>query len=144
MANDLFSLARDIGVLQQELPQHVSRMTKDIAIGTVSALIRITPVDTSKAESNWQISLGGAGVSEIPAHIPGSRGSTAGESAAIAESYAHEKIDGRLPGQSIHVINVVDYIEDLAEGSSPQMSKGGFARRAEMVIDTMLDGYRLL
>lgn len=143
MAKDLFALARDMGRLVNELPKRTEKMTNQAAIGTLDTMIRITPVDTSKAESNWQVAVGAEFLGPIPAHVLGQRGSSRAASGAIAAALGREKIEGRLYGQQIHVTNVVEYIDDLDKGASPQLS-GGFARRADMAIRSFIDGYKLL
>lgn len=86
----------------------------------VSELIRQTPVDTSRALSNWQVWVGRKGNSSNVDFAKGTHGSTRGASIAKAIRKAHAAIDARDRGQILYISNVVRYIVYLNDGTSRQ------------------------
>ena len=109
-----------------------SERAKHAALEMVKYLTNVTPVDTSKALSNWVVTVGTPPASDIEAHVPGSYGSTAGASAATAVADAERVLDGKAPGQDLYVSNKADYIADLNRGSSKQ-HPGGFVEAAIVI-----------
>jgi hypothetical protein len=109
-------------------------LTKYVAYKTLEYLVEVTPVDTSKAESNWRIALGGTswGATPIPAYVLGSGGSSREASARAALAAGKAALKGAVAGKPIAVINVVPYIERLNAGSSTQ-APAGFVERAVLV-----------
>lgn len=126
---DLTTLARRIEKIEKELPNNVSALTVEVATKVIEQLVSSppqgTPVDTSKAESNWQVGVGRRPGAYLPAHILGAKGSTAGASAAIVMADALAALAGRKAGQVIYISNVAPYIRKLAyEGHSKQSPPG--------------------
>jgi hypothetical protein len=108
----------------------------DIAKAGTEAMLRelveVTPVDTSTALSNWQISLGVPVVSDVAAASPGRYGSTRGASADKTIADGLQKLQSKTPGETIFLSNLTPYIGDLNDGSSAQFA-GGFIPRALIV-----------
>jgi hypothetical protein len=109
-----------------------SEKAKHAALEMVKYLTNVTPVDTSKALSNWVVSIGNPPTSDIEAHNPGQYGSTASSSAAVAVSDAEKVLEGKQPGQDLYVSNKADYIAELNRGSSKQ-HPGGFVEAAIVI-----------
>jgi len=124
-------LANKLRKLNVELAAEGSRIAVEVALVIVDDLTEVTPVDTSKAESNWQVSLGSPVTKEIEAHVPGHFGWTAVESRIVARANARKALQNKKPGVSIFIGNAADYIQDLNEGSSKQ-EPAGFVERAEL------------
>lgn len=105
---------------------------KAVAEVIVRELLLHTPVDTSKAVSNWQVGLGTPVGREIPAYVPGKKGSTRQASVSEALAYAQFRIAQKRAGEPLYISNLVDYIGDLNAGSSRQ-APAGFVERALLV-----------
>lgn len=91
-------------------------------------LLETTPVDTSKAISNWQVSLGSPSKGTYPAYAEGKKGSTKDQSIGRALIEGNNMIERKKPEDDIYIHNDLDYIMKLEEGHSPQNS--GFVERA--------------
>lgn len=126
LAGRLYALA-DTGV-EEILQERKARVANAI----VRALVEATPVDTSKALSNWRVSATGAIGAYIAAHYPGQAGSTQAASAAAAIASAEEAIRAGNPAQALVIFNAVPYIRRLNEGSSLQ-APAGFVEKAVLV-----------
>lgn len=129
MARNLKDLANSIGKLKSSLKSSVNEHTKQRAMILLAHLTEDTPVDTSKAISNWQVGLGRAITREIPAHYPGRRGSSKMASQGVAVVYGQLLLHDRRQGQAIHITNNASYILDLNAGSSMQ-APSGFIEKA--------------
>lgn len=95
------------------------RLAKLIAFN----LINNTPVDTSKALSNWIANLSSPYKKTIPPHLLGSNGSSWNVSSGMAYLMAESKIQTAKIGQVIYISNNVDYILLLNMGYSNQAPK---------------------
>lgn len=91
-----------------------------------------TPVDTSKALSNWQAGLSGKNENRLLPHVAGSHGSTQGASIGATIAAAVQTLREARPGQTIHIFNNLPYIRKLNDGSS-QQQPAGFVERAALV-----------
>lgn len=133
----LKGLAKRLRKIAKDIPEGLNEVTKQVALRAAYNLIQDTPVDTSKALSNWQVRIGGPATGEIEAHSPGKFGSTVGASSSTARALAEAAIKARRPGQAIYITNNLDYIKELNQGSSRQ-APAGFVEvavlRAKMVI----------
>lgn len=138
----LRDLSRRLNVLRKRLPEQVNQLKVDIAEEIVTHFAMVTPVDTSKALSNWQIGIGSAAGGEIEAHFVGTLGSTEGISVGATISAAKTKLANSTSGVSVHITNNADYITDLDQGSSRQFA-GGFDRRAILIAQNALRTFRI-
>lgn len=86
----------------------------------VADLIRITPVDTARALSNWLVSFGSPSNVGTIDFVPGFHGSTEGLNTSAAIQRAHRLLDTKIPGEAIYLSNVVRYIVYLNQGTSSQ------------------------
>lgn len=112
---------------------------KEAARAVLADLVLVTPVDTSRAVSNWQIGVGVKPESELAPYFPGRRGSTAELSSNTALSVGLSKIEQVQPGQPIFISNLTPYIGELDSGSSRQFA-GGFRARATIVAKNAIGG----
>ncbi len=128
------NLADFASYLEKELTAEV----KDIAVAksntvakfVLQELTETTPVDTSKALSNWRVNVGNPVRAEIEAHFLGQRGSTREQSALETVAIGVRQLAARKYGEAIFISNNADYIEDLNRGTSRQQPKPGFVERA--------------
>ena len=126
--NDLASyLEQEIDGIKAES----SRAAVDVAKKVVRELVATTPVDTSKAISNWQVSLGSPVSNELDAHVLGAKGSTSQQSAQVSITLANAELSKHAYGQEIYISNLADYVSDLNDGTTAsRQSPPGFVERA--------------
>ena len=129
MARTLLQLADDLEKRAKQLRKAASDKAAFIALSLVEELADITPVDTSKAISNWRVGLGSPVTGELEPHYPGFKGSTELMSEDATVIAARIALKQKRPGQTIFVSNTAPYIVDLDGGSSLQEPRG-FVKRA--------------
>lgn len=120
MARTLSDLAKGLDDRAKLLPKLASDLAVGLAREIVRELTETTPVDTSKAISNWVVKLDDPDSSEIDAHTLGKGGSTFESSVRITNLRALTALYKKKPGQKIFIVNYAHYIRDLNEGSSGQ------------------------
>lgn len=125
-ARNLENLARDLESKAETIGEEVAHpVMKQIARATLKNLIFATPVDTSQALSNWNVSLGTVtNLAPRGPFVTGSRGSTQDISASQALSKGVGIINQSRPGERIFISNPVDYVVELNQGKSPQAAPG--------------------
>jgi hypothetical protein len=132
MARNFRDLATDL----RAIPQSISKQTSDeaaaVALAIVSDLAQVTPVDTSKALSNWRVSLNQRTVLAIPPHTLGKAGSSQEESIKATIDAAKLVLAAKKPGDVIWISNVLPYIQRLNDGYSAQ-EPAGFVERAVLI-----------
>ena len=124
----LNDLAQRMKELTASLSNEASRCAVDVALALEQDLVLVTPVDTSNALSNWQVSLDAPIEDEITPYVPGVLGLTKLQSASEAMRVAREKLKAKKPGQIIYIVNNAPYIGELNDGSSKQ-APAGFVER---------------
>lgn len=132
MTRTLLDLAKQLEARAAKLDEEASRLAIKTAETIVGDLVNVTPVDTSQALSNWQVSIGSPVDASIPPYYPGEKGSTQGASASAALAEARAMLKQKKPGQPIYISNVLRYISRLNEGSSAQ-APAGFVERAVLL-----------
>lgn len=129
----LKDLANDFDALALTLPAEV---TNNVSVECVEIilvdLLQVTPVDTSKALSNWQVTLDTAATETIDAYYPGKQGSSAAVSREAALAAAKQVLQLKKPGQVVYITNCLPYIQRLNEGWSAQ-EPAGFVERATLL-----------
>lgn len=95
------------------------KKTKQIALLTMRNLSETTPVDTGFARSNWVSTFG---VERFEGTVGTKEGAEAGEldTGAFQVSLVRIRNEYTLEQGNINIINNVDYIRKLNEGSSTQ------------------------
>lgn len=123
----LRQLAARLNALADDADDIADEAKARYAIEIVRALLPATPVDTSRALSNWRV---GTGVSAaIPPHVAGEMGSTERASTSIALAEAEAAIRANRAADTLVIFNAVPYIRKLNEGSSRQ-APAGFIEKA--------------
>lgn len=110
----------------------VAEKRASVGNAILEAVVEATPVDTSKALSNWQVSPNGAPGSEIEAHFAGSRGSTRGASARQALALGVRSIRAGRLQEGLLIFNAAPYIRRLNDGWSAQ-APSGFIEKAVLL-----------
>lgn len=116
----------------QPLAEVGNARAKAAALAILQDLLIVTPVDTSRAVSNWQIGVGNRPASEISPYFIGKKGSTAKQSASEAYAIGRAKIATKSVGEILYISNLTDYIVKLNRGTSAQ-APAGFVERAIIV-----------
>lgn len=129
MARNLLDLAKDMEKVNAKVSQAASDHAVKIATTIVGDLVYHTPVDTSQALSNWDVTLGTRADFKHGPHFPGQAGSTQRQSAAETLRLAKQVLQNKKPGQSIFITNNQPYIRRLNDGTHSQQP-GGFLERA--------------
>lgn len=127
----------------KEIEQSASDAAVQVALTVLGELTVRTPVDTSKASSNWQVRTNSPVDNEIDAYFIGKSGSTAQSSVDAAYLAGVEQLSSKKPGETIYISNVTKYIEYLNDGSSYQ-APAGFVERAVMVGNEKAKSVRIL
>lgn len=127
--NDLANRMRELpGILASES----SRCAVEATTVVHHQLTHVTPVDTSQALSNWDISIGTLNGEFHEPYFPGNKGSTKLASEKAANTEAVFRLKEKKPGQAIFISNGANYIDRLNNGSSKQ-EPAGFVERASSV-----------
>lgn len=113
-----------------------------VTMAMLDYLVYKTPVDTSTALSNWQVSLGAPNSLFINAYVPGFLGYTQAPSAREALEVAKRILETKKPGQTIWLSNNAPYIMDLEHGTSKQ-APAGFMSGALMLGRQMASEFKI-
>lgn len=143
--NDLNKLASKVKKLAAVLDKEASRLAIETAEEALTFLTLRTPVDTSRALSNWQVSIGRARILKknyIPPHFPGVAGSTQAQSAAQAQALGKNALQSKKPGDKVFLSNVAPYIVKLNQGWSKQ-APAGFIEATVALVRSRLKTKRL-
>lgn len=135
MAKTLLDLAKSLERRSDRIEKEANKLSIRVAKTIVEDLTISTPVDTSKALSNWQIGLRDAPKAPddaLEAFYPGKRGSTKRSSAIATIRAAKRVLAGKKPGEVIYISNVLPYIRRLNYGHS-QQAPAGFVERSVLI-----------
>jgi hypothetical protein len=132
MARTLLDLANDLDRKVERIEKVGSDQAVKVALAIVGDLVYHTPVDTSQALSNWDVTIGAPVTDPHGPYFAGKHGSTMQQSAAQALAVAKETLKAKKPGQPIFITNALPYIRRLDGGSSSQVP-AGFVSRALLV-----------
>lgn len=132
MAGNLLTLAKRMFRVADKIDGAANEIKKQVATVVARDLITVTPVDTSRALSNWIATHGAPANNSVLAYFPGKLGSTQSKSRSAAIAAALSVIRQAQPGVSIFITNNVVYIGYLNSGGSKQ-APAGFVERAELL-----------
>lgn len=120
--NLLSAAMRRIGDTIEKNTVAKAKITAD---ATVRLLVERTPVDTTEAVSNWQLTINSPADRVNPPFVPGKGGSTATASRLIATTTALSVLEGYTRSdQEIFITNPAPYISELNDGKSNQAPAG--------------------
>lgn len=117
---------------RKNLPVAVHEVVKNVTKVYLVTAADVTPVDTGAAISNWQIGINTSPSSVLPPHVPGKFRSSALENLNATIQAGTSIIDSSKPGDALHIVNNIEYITDLNDGSSSQ-APTGMTAMAELV-----------
>lgn len=118
----MMGLAQFAQMMKQQaaaLPSNVNKQVIKLAGSILQTLVLATPVDTGRARSEWQVSLGEPIEDEV--------GSIRSPQQTIDDG--KEVLKDRQPNGTIYIANNVPYIQRLNEGWSAQ-APAGFIEKA--------------
>lgn len=142
MAGNLKDLANFCTGLANDLPVQINLLSKKVVLTIVSELAYVTPVDTSNALSNWQVSINEPILEEIPPYFPGKYGSTRTASAQKTVEEAAAVLVDKKPGQTVYIVNNAPYIDLLNMGKSSQADPM-FVERAALLSTVTVGNFKL-
>lgn len=129
---DFLGFSKLMRTRKKNLPEEVHTVVKDTTKAYLITAADVTPVDTGLAISNWRVGVNEAPSGVINAHVPGKFRSTALENLNATIQAAMSIIDSGRPGDVYRIVNNVEYIGDLNNGSSTQ-APAGMTASAELV-----------
>jgi len=129
MQTSLAKLAKILEKKPKLIEKEASKLAIKAALTVLGDLVFVTPVDTSRALSNWQVSLDSKISAPIAPYFEGVQGSTKPQSARGAFDTGKAVLKGKKPGEVIWISNVLDYIDELNRGKSKQQA-AKFVERA--------------
>lgn len=121
----------------KDIKKRVNSFKKNFAKTILLLLVERTPVDTSKALSNWVVGLGKNKDRVIEAHKIGVAGSTQSISAGVTISLGGAIIQRAKVGEIVYISNNADYIELLNIGYSSQAERHYIQRCVADAVEQM-------
>lgn len=115
----LAEFSRQLRAFNKTVKDDAEKLIRTVALTLEEELVLRTPIDTSRARTNWQLTVGSKPSSEVP-FTEGSRGSTASEAYTAAMNAAVKAAAEIKLGKPTYVSNCVHYIVDLNDGTSRQ------------------------
>jgi len=128
----------------REVEVGVDRIVRETALLCDRELVLTTPVDTGRARSNWQVSVGAAETEAIPAYSEGEGGSTGAANAQAALDQGRAAVAGRGQGQTIFITNNLPYIGRLNDGYSAQAPAGFVQTAVQTAVEYVRNRARVL
>ena len=132
MAGTLLDLADSLAKKRKTLGKGASEAAKRVALTIVGELAYKTPVDTSQALSNWDVTLNEPARGKHGPYVGGKQGSSYRASAAETVAAAKRALELKKPGAVIYITNNQPYINRLNSGYSAQ-APAGFIEAAILV-----------
>lgn len=119
----------------KDIKKRVNKLKITTAQFILWELTQVTPVDTSKALSNWVANLQKPNSRVIQAHSVGSKGSTQSISSHTTFMIGQSVIGRAKVGEIIYITNNVDYIELLNLGLSQQAERNFIQNAVDVAIN---------
>lgn len=132
MTGTLLDLANRMKRYSKAVDKAVSEHVSKVVLTMVGDLAYHTPVDTSRALSNWIVSLGNPTFKRIDPYVPGEFGSSRNASAQETIAAAKAVLANKKPGQTVYIVNDQPYIRRLNDGTHSKQP-GGFVERAALI-----------
>lgn len=137
---------KDLAIRLDKLPRQIKIAASKAAIEASKRLLERlwadTPVDTTKALSNWLVGIGKSSKYSREPYVAGFAGYTKTQSTAAARVVAFSVLEKKKPGQRIFITNNVNYIRRLNEGYSRQ-APAGYIENAVFVVKYSMRSYKL-
>jgi len=120
----LKDLANRLNKVADKIEAAPSQVAAAFTFALVEELVDRTPIDTSKAMSNWLVSLNDPVLVDMEAYYEGIHGSTYSASKSEVLAFANTILGKKKPGVDLFISNAAPYIRDLENGSSRQAPLG--------------------
>lgn len=138
----LLDLAIRMERAAERIPEIANEAKQEVAVAIQTDLARVTPVDTSKAVSNWVMSRDEPFAVELEPYYEGEQGSTFDQSSQAVIAQGLKVAKTAVPGESLFISNNADYIRDLNDGSSDQ-APVGFVQRSVIIGRKVLKNFKV-
>ena len=109
------SFASDVSKWTAKTEAKIETAIRKIALDVFSEVILMTPVDTGRARGNWQVSIG---------TIPGGTLELDDKAGTATIGKVQAETLGLKAGQTIYLVNNLEYISALEFGHSKQAPAG--------------------
>lgn len=114
-----------VNMVAQGMQAGMDAAVKSIVEAGIETIADQTPVDTTRAVSNWQTTIGSPASGEVPPVVPGSKGGTGASAARSAvKARARAAVSGLKGAKSVYITNVVPYIGVLEYGDAKHRPSG--------------------
>lgn len=117
--SSLAEFNRQLNAFQKRVEMAALEKLKQAILAVVDEVVSRTPIDTSRARTNWQTTIGSPAAAEVPFTM-GTKGSTASQAYQQAMASATAAAKSIKLGNRAYVTNCVPYIRDLNDGTSRQ------------------------
>jgi hypothetical protein len=117
--SSLAAFNRQLSAFGRQVEQAAVDKLKAAIVAVVDEVVNRTPIDTSRARTNWQTIIGGPATAEVP-FVMGAAGSTASQAYQRAMASAEAATKAVRLGNRVWVSNCVPYIHELNKGTSQQ------------------------
>lgn len=125
--------SKRLRIRRDQFSQASEKMLKDAATAALEVMVLNTPVDTSRAVSNWLVTRDGPSTDYIEAHMPGKKGSTRSQSAATTLAEGRAEIDAYNMNSDadLFIVNNTPYLR--FNGGSALTAMGQQAAKSALV-----------
>lgn len=127
---ELGMLSQRILKIQKGIVENAGEKVKLAAKAYLTEVVTGTPADTGQAISSWKVGLNYA-PRGVRTFAEGKSGSTKQANISAVLSLELPKIDRRVTGQTVYIVNTTSYIDLLNAGRSSQ-APAGFIDRARL------------
>lgn len=131
MANNqtlrIFQFNAELEAFANTIQQELGNVVADTAVELFSEIVANTPVDTGRARSSWNISLGTPDLKTNPEGIYPEyqdQGAAYQQAQGQAESLVGGLRESPARIEPIYITNALEYISDLENGTSDQAPVG--------------------
>jgi len=115
--------------LSQRVTRGVEKAIQEASRGVLESVAHGTPADTSRAISNWTVTLGSPSSAYREPYIPGVKGSTKSLNAETTIRAGLPTIMSARLTDVVYIVNNAPYIIELEYGKSSQ-APSGFVQQA--------------
>lgn len=129
MARPFSQLPKYIGSIGTALAPALVEVHKKITEAGLVEAVNSTPVDTTRAVSNWQVSINSPNTREVPPRAVSVKGSGAGAARAATITVGKSKLSALQYMQTAFVANSVPYI-GLLENGGPRHRANNMTSKA--------------
>lgn len=131
----LAEFSRRINAFKKTIEEETEALIGRVLLAIQDSVVIATPIDTSRARSNWIPTIGTPAVAEV-SFVMGAQGSTASEAYQRAMAAAQDVASKVKTGNKVWITNNVPYIRELNRGTSTQQAALFVERAVEVGRDT--------